>query len=82
MATVMAISAALLDDAQGMDRPWNLSPIPVVLAADEWPGLAEGLAQRARLLELVLADLYGPQRLLLDGALPAELVSSSCEASV
>ena len=32
-----------------------------------------GLAQRARLLDALLADLYGPQRLLAEGIVPAEL---------
>ena len=40
----------------------------------EFAELEAGLAQRARLLDAVLADLYGPQRLLADGALPAALV--------
>jgi uncharacterized circularly permuted ATP-grasp superfamily protein len=45
-----------------------------VLAADEWQHLSAGIAQRARLLNAVLADLYGPQRLIKEGLLPAELV--------
>ena len=36
--------------------------------------LEAGLAQRARLLDLILTDLYGPQRLLRDGLLPPALV--------
>ena len=36
--------------------------------------LSAGLAQRATLLNLILADLYGPQRLLAEGLLPPELV--------
>ncbi|HTU55149.1 MAG TPA: circularly permuted type 2 ATP-grasp protein, partial [Acetobacteraceae bacterium] len=33
-----------------------------------------GLAQRARLMAAILADLYGPQRLLAEGKLPPALV--------
>ncbi len=61
-------------DPRGMDRPWQLDPIPLVLHAGEWDALGTGLAQRARLLDAILADVYGPQRLLRDGLLPAELV--------
>ncbi len=61
-------------DPRGMDRPWQLDPIPLVLHAGEWDSLGRGLAQRARLLDAVLADVYGPQRLLRDELLPAELV--------
>src|SRR5262249_23458583 len=52
-------------DPQGIDRPWQLDPLPLVIGPDEWSRLERGLVQRARLLELVLADLYGPQELLL-----------------
>ncbi|MGC5699837.1 circularly permuted type 2 ATP-grasp protein [Pseudomonas sp. NFXW11] len=61
-------------DPKGADRPWELDLLPHVLAADEWQRLAAGIAQRARLLNAVLADLYGPQRLISQGLLPAELV--------
>ncbi len=61
-------------DPQGIDRPWELDPLPLLIAPREWEVLEAGLAQRARLLELVLADLYGPQRLLRDGLLPPDLV--------
>src|SRR5262249_50099688 len=61
-------------DPRGADRPWELDPLPLLLAADEWRSLEAGPAQRAQLLNLVLAALYGPQRLLHDGLLPAELL--------
>ncbi|OLF56269.1 circularly permuted type 2 ATP-grasp protein [Pseudomonas chlororaphis] len=61
-------------DPKGADRPWELDLLPHVLAADEWQQLSAGIAQRARLLNAVLADLYGPQRLISEGLLPAELV--------
>src|SRR4029453_17530614 len=61
-------------DPRGPDRPWELDPLPLLLAPDEWQGLEAGLAQRAQLLNLILADLYGPQRLLRDGLLPPELL--------
>jgi uncharacterized circularly permuted ATP-grasp superfamily protein/uncharacterized alpha-E superfamily protein len=61
-------------DPLGMDRPWNLDAIPLVIPPSEWSQLEAGLIQRARLLNLILADLYGPQRLLHSGLLPAALV--------
>ena len=51
-------------DARGLERPWPLDPVPVVLAPDEFAGLAAGLAQRATLLDRLLADLYGPRRVI------------------
>ena len=62
------------DDARGMERPWELDPVPWVIGPQAWAGLEAALAQRARLLNAVLADVYGPQRLLAEGLLPPELV--------
>lgn len=62
------------DDARGMERPWELDPVPWVIGPQAWADLEAALAQRARLLNAVLADVYGPQRLLAEGLLPPELV--------
>ncbi len=51
-----------------------LCPIPMLLPAAEWEQLARGLDQRARLLDAIAADLYGPRRLLAEGLVPAHLV--------
>ena len=61
-------------DAQGMERLWELDPVPWVIGPAEWAGLEAALTQRARLLNAVLTDVYGPQRLLAEGLLPPELV--------
>jgi uncharacterized circularly permuted ATP-grasp superfamily protein/uncharacterized alpha-E superfamily protein len=54
-------------DPQGADRPWEVDPLPHPIPAAEWRDIEAGVAQRADLLNRVLADLYGPQRLLRDG---------------
>ncbi len=46
-------------DPLGMDRPWNLDAIPILISPTEWRDLEAGLIQRARLLNWMLADLYG-----------------------
>ncbi|WP_424812337.1 circularly permuted type 2 ATP-grasp protein [Roseococcus sp. YIM B11640] len=56
---------------------WRLDPVPLPVMAEEFEALAAGIVQRARLLEVVLADLYGPQTLLADGHLPAPFVFGS-----
>ena len=61
-------------DPLGMDRPWNLDSIPLLIPPSEWNALEAGLIQRARLLNCILADLYGPQQLLRGGLLPPALV--------
>ncbi len=61
-------------DPQGMDRPWELDLVPLLIPPDEWRMVERGLAQRAQLFNMILADVYGPQRLLRDGLLPPSLV--------
>src|SRR4051794_37637038 len=60
------VSYNVYGDPQGMERPWSLSPIPVLIASEEWQNVEAGLAQRARLLDALLRDLYGPQRMLVE----------------
>ncbi len=55
-------------------RPWQLDPLPLLIPAAEWQAIGEGLRQRAHLIELILSDLYGPQRLLHQGLIPPEAV--------
>jgi uncharacterized circularly permuted ATP-grasp superfamily protein/uncharacterized alpha-E superfamily protein len=58
------------------DQPvnWRCDPIPLILSAEEFSGLETGLAQRARLIDAILADVYGPGRLVETGAIPPDLV--------
>ncbi len=53
---------------------WQLDPIPLLLTSEEWAGVERGVIERAEVLNLVLADLYGERTLLRRGLLPPELV--------
>ncbi len=64
-------------DPQGVDRPWELDMVPLLISPAEWARLEAGLVQRTRLLNLILADLYGPQTLLGAGLLPPALIFSN-----
>ncbi len=61
-------------DPRGMERPWQLDPIPLLIAPAEAKTLEAGLIQRGRLLEALGQDLYGPQHCLSEGYLPPELL--------
>jgi uncharacterized circularly permuted ATP-grasp superfamily protein/uncharacterized alpha-E superfamily protein len=61
-------------DPSGLNRPWKLDIIPFLIGEREWPAIEAGLLQRAELLNLVLADIYGERKLIRNGILPAELV--------
>ncbi len=72
------ISYNALDAAAATDPaepgPWRLDPLPVLFGADEWDGLARGVAQRSLLLDAVLKDFYGEQRTLRTGTVPPEVL--------
>ncbi len=61
-------------DTENNQRPWLLDPIPILIEAAEWRKIGEALEQRAQLLNVILADLYGPQQLIRQGNLPPELL--------
>ena len=61
-------------DPQGMDRPWALDLVPFVISPADWRAIEAGAAQRMQVFSLALADLYGPQRLIKGGVIPAELL--------
>jgi uncharacterized circularly permuted ATP-grasp superfamily protein/uncharacterized alpha-E superfamily protein len=67
----------VFSDVGGAGQPYELDSIPLVIPAAEWTRVSAGLCQRIRLLDAVLADLYGPQTLLEKGLVPPDLVHSS-----
>jgi uncharacterized circularly permuted ATP-grasp superfamily protein/uncharacterized alpha-E superfamily protein len=66
-------------DKTGAARDWPFSPVPIILPEDEWNSIESGLIQRANLMERVAADLYGENRLVTDGHLPASLIADNPE---
>ncbi|MFF0815595.1 circularly permuted type 2 ATP-grasp protein [Rhodococcus sp. NPDC003318] len=63
-----------VDRTDGPPVRWDVDGVPLVLAADEWAELERGLVQRSRLLDALLADLYGDLRTVREGLIPARLV--------
>ena len=61
-------------DADGPQRPWSVDLFPLILSQADWSHIERGVQQRVRLLDRVMADVYGPQELLRSGLLPSALV--------
>jgi uncharacterized circularly permuted ATP-grasp superfamily protein/uncharacterized alpha-E superfamily protein len=61
-------------DPEGLNRPWGLDPIPMLVSSEEWATIESSLIQRAELLSLILNDIYGPRKLLKKGLLPPEVI--------
>ncbi|HEV7741750.1 MAG TPA: circularly permuted type 2 ATP-grasp protein [Pseudolysinimonas sp.] len=64
-------------DFAGEERPFPLDAVPRVIEQAEWVTVESGVKQRVRALEKFLADVYGEQRAVIDGVIPARLISSS-----
>ena len=64
----------VFDEHGAASRPWSLELLPLLIEPAEWAGIEAGIKQRAALLEAMLADLYGPRRLLHEGLLPPALL--------
>src|SRR5258705_11938963 len=67
------------EDEAGVERPWPLTPIPLIIAAEEWERLQAALIERAHLMEAVIADIYGAGTLFRDKRLPGPFVAASPE---
>lgn len=57
-----------------VNRSWSLDPIPFVISQEEWDETAAGLKQRAKLLNLILRDLYSERKLIKENIIPAEVI--------
>jgi uncharacterized circularly permuted ATP-grasp superfamily protein/uncharacterized alpha-E superfamily protein len=61
-------------DEFGPQRPWSVDLFPLIINPDSWQEIQSGILQRARLLEAIIADIYGPQNLLKEGYIPPALI--------
>lgn len=61
-------------DPSGANRTWDLDIIPFLISNNEWDIIEAGLKQRSTLFDLILKDIYGPQRLIKEGILPMEII--------
>ncbi len=68
------ISFKVYGDDEGDERIIPVDCLPRVLSAGEWRELETGLTQRLKALNLFLADVYGPARIVEDGVIPVDVV--------
>ncbi|NIJ45593.1 putative circularly permuted ATP-grasp superfamily protein/putative alpha-E superfamily protein [Wenyingzhuangia heitensis] len=61
------------NDPNGLHRPWQLNAIPFIIHENEWSEIEKGIQQRAKLLDLILKDVYGERKLIKDGIIPPEV---------
>jgi uncharacterized circularly permuted ATP-grasp superfamily protein len=68
------VTFSVYKDARGTEKIFPFCLIPRIIAAADWAPLERGLEQRLRALNLFLDDIYGEQKILAAGAVPAELI--------
>jgi uncharacterized circularly permuted ATP-grasp superfamily protein len=70
----LGITFTVYSDSTAIDRVLPFDMIPRVLLPEEWAKLEAGVKQRVAAINLFLADVYGPQRILKDGIVPKDIV--------
>ncbi len=73
----MGVTFNVYSDNQGTEKIFPFDIVPRIVSAKEWAFLDRGLKQRIEALNQFLADIYGDQKILHDGIIPAELIKSA-----
>ena len=79
---VEALQSSYLDqgvtfDIGGEERAFPLDVLPRVIEMDQWTKVEAGVQQRVHTLEKFLADVYDAGRVLDDGVVPRNVVTTS-----
>jgi uncharacterized circularly permuted ATP-grasp superfamily protein len=70
----LGVTFTVYSDKSAIDRVFPFDLVPRVLTAAEWTTIEAGLIQRVAVLNLFLADLYGPRHAIKDGLIPGPLI--------
>ena len=70
----LGITFTVYSEADAIDRVLPFDVVPRIITASEWSMLDAGVTQRVQAINAFLKDVYGDQRILADGVVPADLV--------
>ncbi|SPE39496.1 conserved hypothetical protein [Candidatus Sulfopaludibacter sp. SbA3] len=73
----MGITFNVYGDSAGTERIFPFDLVPRIIPASEWDYIERGLKQRIHALNAFLDDVYHDQKILKDGTIPAEVVTSA-----
>ena len=68
------VTFSVYGDARGTEKIFPFCLLPRLVAADDFRRLERGLEQRLRALGMFLDDIYGEQKILTAGVVPAEMI--------
>ncbi|WP_353077867.1 circularly permuted type 2 ATP-grasp protein [Synechococcus lacustris] len=64
-------------NSEASERILPFDPLPRLIDHQDWAVLEAGLIQRLEAIDLFLADIYGAQKIIKDGIISAEEITSS-----
>jgi len=73
----LGITFNVYGDTAGAERIFPFDLIPRIIPAAEWHTIERGLKQRVHALNAFIDDIYHDQKILKDGAIPSEVVTSA-----
>ena len=73
----MGITFNVYGESAGTERIFPFDLVPRIVAAAEWTWIEQGLKHRIRALNLFIDDIYHDQKIVKDGVIPAEIVSTA-----
>ena len=71
------VTFTVYSDNAGTEKIFPFDLLPRIIPPHEWAHLERGLVQRMQALNLFLADIYGPQRIIAEGIIPREMIETS-----
>ena len=73
----LGVTFNVYSDNQGVEKIFPFDIIPRIIDSDEWGKLERGLKQRIQALNLFLDDVYGEQKIVQDGKIPLEVITTA-----
>ena len=68
------VTFSVYGDSRGTEKIFPFCLLPRIVAAEDFRRLDRGLQQRMRALSMFLDDIYGEQKILAAGVIPAEMI--------
>ena len=73
----LGVTFNVYSDNQGVEKIFPFDIIPRIIDRQEWEKLEGGLKQRIQALNLFLDDVYGERKIIKDGKIPLEIITTA-----
>jgi uncharacterized circularly permuted ATP-grasp superfamily protein len=72
----LGITFTVYGEKRGIERIFPFDIVPRIVEPADWETIESGLRQRVEALNLFIDDIYHDQKILKDGVIPTELITS------